>query len=146
MTERVAIVGARDASPETLAKVRALVASLPPGSSVVSGGAKGVDRTAVTAAQSHGLMTIEFIPQIASIGPDHVLVRVRNVGDEYDDEAEPAISFWKKGSMRDLLIFRNSIIALECDRMVAFAEGSNGGTWDAVKQAARFNRPCEVVR
>lgn len=37
MTDRVAIVGARDASPETLTKVREYVAALPKGTTFVVG-------------------------------------------------------------------------------------------------------------
>lgn len=62
MSERVAIVGARDASPETLAKVRALVASLPDGTIVISGGARGVDKVAIEAAHERGLATLEHVP------------------------------------------------------------------------------------
>lgn len=62
MTERVAIVGTRDASPETLAKVRALVASLPDGTIVISGGARGVDKVAIEAAHERGLATLEHVP------------------------------------------------------------------------------------
>lgn len=51
MAERVAIVGARDVSPETLDKVRELVESLPHGTIVVSGGANGVDSEAAKHAR-----------------------------------------------------------------------------------------------
>ena len=40
----------------------------------------------------------------------------------------------------------SSLIAMRADRMVAFVEGSKGGTWDAIAQANRFRRPCEVRR
>lgn len=53
MGERVAIVGSRDwPDPE---RVRAYVRSLPPGTVVVSGGAKGVDTWAVDEACLCGL-------------------------------------------------------------------------------------------
>lgn len=56
---RVAIVGSRD-YPD-LDAVRRFVASLPDGTVVVSGGARGVDRTAENAALARGL-SVESYP------------------------------------------------------------------------------------
>lgn len=137
MVERVAIVGARDASPETLTKVRALVASLPEGTIVISGGAKGVDSEAEDAARKRGLGTCVYFPK-----PTEHRIRC---------EMEPGsnVKSWdvsRRATPRDVIIFRNTFIAIACDRMVAFVEGSRGGTLDAIEQAKRFRRPVEVVR
>jgi len=140
VTQRVAVVGAREASPETLEKVRAYVRALPAGTIVVSGGADGVDTVAAETARSVGLATIEFAPKVGKIAG--MSIARRNNGGPW----EMWKSFDYEPSMRDALIFRNTLIALECTRMVAFVQGSKGGTWDAVKQAERFRRPVEIVR
>lgn len=54
----VAIVGSRG-YPD-LAQVRAFVRALPVGTTIVSGGARGVDQEAVLAAAARGLKTIVF--------------------------------------------------------------------------------------
>lgn len=53
--ERIAIVGSR--AYADLERVKRFVASLPPGTEIVSGGAPGVDRAAEQAAKAHGLKT-----------------------------------------------------------------------------------------
>jgi predicted Rossmann fold nucleotide-binding protein DprA/Smf involved in DNA uptake len=141
MTERLAIVGARDASPETLEKVREYVRGLPEGTIVVSGGAVGVDSIADEAAAERGLGLIVYRP--SSVDADAIIreaFRIQRV----DHFASIKIPFRCDARVR--LLYRNTLIAGCCTRMVAFVEGSKGGTWDAVKQAERFKRPVEVVR
>ncbi len=55
-SERVAIVGSRDYLH--LGRVAQFVAALPAGTIVISGGARGVDKTAEQAARSYGLETL----------------------------------------------------------------------------------------
>ena len=136
MTERVAIVGARNASPETLAKVRALVASLPKDATVISGGAIGVDREAVAEAHRIGRGVEEFIP-------DYARWAVVGVGIWGDGDV---LNLSRLESARDLLLSRNTMIAVRCTRMVAFVQGSRGGTFDAIEQAKRFRRSVEVIK
>jgi len=57
---RVAIVGSRNY--RDLDRVRRYVASLPKGTIVVSGGARGVDKTAERAAKEHGLNVCIYYP------------------------------------------------------------------------------------
>jgi hypothetical protein len=134
VSERVAIVGTREPDEETVEAVKALVRSLPEGALVVSGGAKGVDSIAEHAAFERHLDRLIFTPR------------------DFSERMEKVHSFatgdWVQGliSDRDACIGRNTLIAIACTRMVAFVRGSRGGTWDAVKQAERFKRPCEVVR
>jgi predicted Rossmann fold nucleotide-binding protein DprA/Smf involved in DNA uptake len=147
MTERVAIVGARDCSPETEALVRTYVRLLPRGTQVISGGASGVDSVAVEEAhRCIGLETLEFRPR-RTIGRCFV-IESRWCGDEGGiwEDGGWTTTFAAPSNARDALLFRNTVIATHCDRMVAFVAGSKGGTWDAVKQAERFKRPCEVIR
>ena len=44
-------------------------------------------------------------------------------------------------SWRDALIFRNTLIAIAGDCMVAFTRGTAGGSVDSIAQARRFRRP-----
>lgn len=119
MNERVAIVGARH-HPD-LDSVRRYVATLAPGTIVISGGAEGVDTAAAHEARRLGFEVREFFAH------------------------HPSDLIGYEVSYRDLLIARNTLIALACTRMIAFVKGSRGGTWDAIRQAQRFRRPLEVV-
>lgn len=58
MGERVAIVGSRDYP--WAERVRLYVAGLPDGTEVISGGARGVDRIAETAAIARGLKVLSL--------------------------------------------------------------------------------------
>jgi predicted Rossmann fold nucleotide-binding protein DprA/Smf involved in DNA uptake len=105
--------------------VREYVRALPEGSVVVSGGAEGVDRVAVKEAAVLGLSFVEILP---NIGTSFLIRNVRmDVGS------------------RERLLHRNTLIAIACTRMVAFPDGSAGGTWDAVRQAKRFKRPVKIM-
>lgn len=59
-SDRVAIVGSRDFA--NLALVNLVVSRLAEGCTVVSGGARGVDKAAAVAAKRRGLQVLEFIP------------------------------------------------------------------------------------
>lgn len=65
LPDTVAIVGSRN-FPD-LAAVRAFVRLLRPDTTVISGGARGVDQAAEAAARSRGLRTVIFAPQRAII-------------------------------------------------------------------------------
>lgn len=108
LPEVVAIVGSREFSSPGL--VRAFVASLPPGTLVVSGGARGVDRWAEEAARAR------------------------------DDLPEPRIfpAAWRRpdGSFDPSAGFRrNRLIVAACDRLVAFWDGQSPGTENSIGQA-----------
>lgn len=118
MTERVAIVGSR-AHPR-LSMVREYVFALPAGTLVISGGAVGVDSTVSMAAANSQRCGLKV----------HLPIDMLPVS--------------RKLSNRDRLLWRNTLIALDCDRMVVFPDGSSGGCWDAAREAVRFGRPVEV--
>lgn len=116
---RVAIVGSR--SRDCRDEVFAAVAALPDGTTVVSGGAKGVDRWAAQAARERGLEVVEHLPQIPR-----------------GASRQEAIAE---------LMGRNTKIAQDCDRMIAFphpeANGS-GGTWDSIRKAQRMGKEVDI--
>lgn len=145
MTERVAIVGSRE--HPNLDLVREYVRGLPFGSRVISGGAIGVDSAAVDEARRCRLVTVDFLPRRQRDSRDERRLIVERVECEDGAFTMREVAELNSGlSMRDVVIFRNSLIAMYCTRMVAFVDGSAGGTWDAVAQAKRFKRPVEIVR
>lgn len=85
---RVAIVGSRD-YPD-LAAVRRFVRELPKGAIVVSGGARGVDRTAAGAAKRRGLRRKIFKPNRAEYGDRAYYVRNKQIA-RY---ADVVCTFW----------------------------------------------------
>lgn len=137
MSERVAIVGARE-HPD-LDMVREYVRQLAPSTVVVSGGAEGVDVTARQAAVAHGLVVYEYEPQDADVVIDVYGPEVARREACFDGETRAL-----HVGIRDRPLYRNTLIALDCDRLVCFPDGSKGGCWDAVRQAKRFRRPVEI--
>jgi predicted Rossmann fold nucleotide-binding protein DprA/Smf involved in DNA uptake len=121
--ERVAIVGARE--HPRLEMVREYVQSLPAGTIVVSGGAPGADLTAEDEASERGLMVARYDEQAPLVLTNDPVRQLRL-------------------QRRDRLFFRNTLIAVHCERMVVFPDGSKGGCWDAAREAVRFRRPVEV--
>jgi len=116
MTPRVAIVGSRDYPG--FEAVRAYVRELPAGTVVITGGARGVDRTAQETALGCGLVTVVVYPAWQ-----------RRDG-SYDRGAGLA---------------RNRVIAELCSRMVAFWDGKSRGTEHAIACARELGRPVEII-
>jgi predicted Rossmann fold nucleotide-binding protein DprA/Smf involved in DNA uptake len=123
---RVAIVGSRAYPSEPT--VRAYVRTLPPGTVVVSGGARGVDSWAEDEARRCGLPE----PEVYPIDKREVARLVREEG-----------LSWRAATGR-LAHARNKVIARECDRLVAFSFGESDGTASTVGYAKELGRPTEV--
>ena len=85
---KVAIVGSRN-YPK-LYKVRELVFQLPDNCIVISGGARGVDRTAEMAAKEKGLLTIVFPADWKKYGKGAGLIRNQQIIKACD----LTIAFW----------------------------------------------------
>jgi predicted Rossmann fold nucleotide-binding protein DprA/Smf involved in DNA uptake len=112
---RVAIVGSRAYPGEPT--VRAYVRTLPPGTIVVSGGARGVDSWAEDEARIQGFTVIRLRPR-------EVVIRSKGF-------AAAAHA-------------RNREIAEACDRLAAFSVGQSRGTASTVGYARELGRPVEV--
>lgn len=112
---KLAIVGSRD-YPD-LNAVRGYVRELPADTLVISGGARGVDRTAASEAYLCGLQRLIHLPD----------------RDLYPD-------------IREALFQRNELIARDCDQMVAFWDGQSRGTAHAIGCAHKLGRPVTVIR
>lgn len=141
MTERVAIVGSRE--HPNLDLVREYVRGLPKGTVVISGGADGVDKAAAEVAWDRELELIEYTVEPCGLQLSRLAVIFSRNRGRHD---RPAWEFHVGEQWRTALLFRNTCIAGDCTRMVAFVDGSKGGTWDAIAQAKRFKRPVKIVR
>lgn len=111
--EFVAIIGSRDFPDISL--VSNLVRGLARGSTVISGGARGVDKAAENEARSAGFRVVVLKPNYSS------------------------------GSPKAAPLLRNQKIADSCDRMVAFWDGSSRGTLHCIRCAELQNKPVLVV-
>ena len=109
---KIAIVGSREYN--NLGLVRRFIRSLPEGTIVVSGAARGVDRMAEFAAIKHGYEV--------DIKPPNVL-----------EHGIPAALF-----------IRNTEIVEASDKLVAFWDGHSKGTIDTLKKAKRAGIPITV--
>ena len=85
---RMAIVGSRDF--RRLDKVRQFVADLSLDTTIVSGYARGVDRTAEDAARLRGMRVISIPPQWNTYGKQAGFVRNR----EIVAHADELVAFW----------------------------------------------------
>jgi hypothetical protein len=153
----VAVVGSRDFPNIPLVEwfVRRL-ADKHPGTVVMSGGARGVDKAAEATARACGLAVVSYRP----FGPTEyegewvwTFPRERLYGiheyifDPIDGEKKGE-DRWEYGvyrSYRDAAYARNTHVAQMCHRMVGFiAVPWTGGTRHALSEARRFGRERTV--
>lgn len=101
---RVAIVGSRDF--HDLDAVRAYVAALPAGATVISGGARGVDSTAEQAARARGLKVETYPADWDEHGKSAGMIRNATIARRCDR----LVAFWdgkSKGTKNTILRARN---------------------------------------
>lgn len=112
---KLAIVGSRD-YPH-MERVKQFVEGLPFGYTLISGGARGVDRVAEEAAEKRGMPTIIFKAQWTT-----------------------------KNGKRDkgAGFKRNHEIVRECDQLVAFWDGTSNGTRHSIELAIKRRKPFAV--
>lgn len=113
---KVGIVGSRGFSD--LSAVATYVRGLPPGTTVVSGGALGVDSVAEKEAERCGLET-----------------------EIYRVDAEGVSS---RGEFARRAHARNQLIIDASDHVVAFWDGTSKGTLDSIKKARAAGKQVEV--
>jgi len=116
---KVGIVGSRRWQNREM--VEALVNELPPDSVIVSGGCRGVDKWAASAARSRGLEVVEHLPYFpAGSNPHWVYTQAYHA--------------------------RNLKIAEDSDIIYAFvAADRKGGTDNTIKHAQKLGVPVEVI-
>jgi len=121
---RVAIVGSRDYDGP--GRVRAYVSRLDPGTVVVSGGARGVDRQAARLARRAGLEVVEWR---VFDRQDGWYTAERWVNDVFDTGSfRPDGRPWAFRSFGRAAFHRNGLIVQEADLVVAFWDGESKGT------------------
>lgn len=112
--EKVAVVGSR--AYGKLRSVGRYIDTLPEGTIIVSGGAKGVDTAAELAAAKRGLRTKIFLPDYGTYGGKLAPIK------------------------------RNEQIVDYCDRLVAFWNGKSLGTLNAITRARKAGKKVKVFR
>ena len=109
---RVAVVGSRHFAD--LGRVADYVKSLPPGASIITGSASGVDAAATKAAREKGI-PVQVIPA------------------SFDELADPGKS-----------AARNRRLVESCDVLVAFWDGTSKGTRTTVERALDSRKEVHV--
>lgn len=116
--KHVAIVGSR--SRQDFETVERLVAKLPAGTVIVSGGAPGPDTWAEEAARKYGFAVAIFRPDLAGAGTQGQVTR------RYHN--------------------RNQLIVDRADELIALvAPDRRGGTEDTIRRAERKGIPITIV-
>jgi DNA processing protein len=137
---RVAIVGARKASPQGLRRASELASLLAArGIVVVSGLAKGIDTAAHTAAIKHGSRTVAVL----GTPLDHVFPRQNAALHDQIVREHLAISQYPVGHpvQRKTFPLHNRTMALIADAMVIIEAGDTSGSLAQGWEALRLGRP-----
>jgi DNA processing protein len=136
----VALVGSREPSQSAAAACRRLSRDLASaGQVVVSGGARGIDTLAHSAALPQGPTVV-----VSPVGLGRFRWRGRRPGPE--DSWCLLSQFPPDTRWRDeQALMRNCTIVALADAVVAFEPRDRGGTWHSCNQAIRLGRPLFVV-
>lgn len=125
---KLAVVGSREgADLNHVSEFLHQLAERSPGVVVVSGGARGVDSRAERTWRDLGGSVVSFRPKRIDGGADTEVYGVERLdGDEATVLTEPNFADY-----RSALLYRDILIAEECDRLVAFmrkggSRGANG--------------------
>lgn len=109
---RIAVIGSREF--QDLTQVFHFIEELPSGTTIVSGGARGVDTVARMCAETRGFDFIERKPEY----------------DKYPKKVAP--------------LKRNDVIISEVDEVHAFWDGSSHGTQYVIDECKRLDKPCTI--
>lgn len=136
---RVAIVGSRNFPDlDRVGRFVTALAAKYPEALVVSGGARGVDRAAETAAEARGLLVVSFRPY-ENRHPDNIgtfsIVRHTDFGREFLEGNYP--------SYGRAAFARNRMIVEGADQVVAFSTGSIG-TAHSIGLAEELSIPTHI--
>lgn len=135
--QRVLICGSREYA--NLDEVKSFVAKLPPGTTVISGGARGVDRTAAEAARAYGLHVIVMHADWQRYGAKAGPIRNRQMLDACDR----VVAFWdgKSPGTRDTIVEaerrRTPTLIIRVDTPPREAIVWTTGTWPHLRRDAK---------
>lgn len=133
---KLAVVGSRQGAD--LEHVEQFVRSLPDGLTIVSGGAAGVDTTAEQTWRSLGGSVVSFrVKRFPDYGRDEVYGVQRLDLNDTEPRATDLIHEPTFATYVSALVFRDMLIAEECDRVAAhMRKGGSRGT----KMTCQFAR------
>lgn len=150
MSHVVAIIGSRDwPDPERVRDFVRKLATKYPDSTIISGGAHGVDRAAEEEAQAAGLGVISLRPVDAK--PRYYAELVSNERARYL-LGQPALDYiavvleGDKDSYADACKHRNTVIVQMANHVVAFWKPQSRGTLHAINHAHSLKRPVFIYR
>lgn len=106
---------------------------------LVSGGARGVDKTAENAAARLGYRSRSYRP--VKRNGEYVIVRYDFFGAQLIQTLELPGRY---PTFAKAAFARNTMIVEDSDRVVAFLHGVSTGTMDSIKKALRFGKSLEV--
>jgi len=138
----VAVIGSRDYQGDI---EYALMAELRGATTVVSGGARGVDRAAEALGEMLGLHVVSYRPQNfwqdeARVFEVHKWVDGRNEGAVCDNDGNPL----RYPTFGEAAKARNWWIVRDAGRVVALWDGVSTGTAHGIAAATRFGRPVRI--
>ena len=141
LNRRVAVIGARRCTREDKEKCINRVKRIGednPGAIIISGGAKGIDGYAHTAAIKNGLRTIAFV----GTGPDQCYPREHWELFEQISEQGMILSEYPPGTSAYPSHFprRNRLIAAWSDEMYVIGAGRNSGTRSTVQCFHKYHK------
>lgn len=129
---RIAVVGTRAPSPRLVAAVERFfsdclldVVRRAARPTIISGGARGIDKFVAAHARGLGFEVVEHRPE-----------KYLDQGDLFTPERAYEIACMR----------RNSDIVEDCDLLIAFPSEVSRGTWDAVTKALRARKLWAVHR
>lgn len=135
----IAVIGARDADPESCAFAHALAQRL--GRPIISGLARGIDAAAHRGALEAGLPTVAYVGTgiARTYPPEHAELAEAIVagGGALAAERPPL-----DGVTRWSLVRRDRLQAAHAAAVVLIVSGADGGAMHTLRFARRYGRPC----
>lgn len=139
---RIAIVGSRDFP--NLNAVRARVESLPAGTTIVSGGARGVDIIAEETALRVGLAVVSYRPLRGS-GQDWTIERLEWSAGASEPLRTVLIPTRKLRSFGQAAFYRNALIVSDSHEVIAFHKPPSSGTAHSIELGRADGKRVDVI-